>query len=218
MTKKTFLFIISIIYLSCGSDTDNHQPKSVSQSVIAGHMAVLASDDFMGRMPCTEGEQKTVEYLINELKRIGLQPGNGESYTQDVPLTDISTTMGEEMVIDYNGGTMNLKPGKDFVIHTERMVDQIGLENSELVFCGYGIISENENWNDYAGVDMTGKTAVVLVNDPGFGSDDEDFFKGNTMTYGGRWSTKYDFADAVGAAGLLIIHETNMAGRNRQIQ
>lgn len=212
MLKKTYLFILSLICLSCASSSDSEFEKTISQSVIAGHMAVLTSDEFMGRMPCTVGEQKTVEYLIAQMERIGLKPGNEGSYTQDVPLVDISTTMGEDMIINYQGGSMSMKPGEDFVIHTERTVDAIGLENSELVFCGYGIIAENENWNDYAGIDMEGKTAVVLVNDPGFGSDNKDFFKGNTMTYGGRWSTKYDFADAVGAAGLLIIHETSMAG------
>jgi Zn-dependent M28 family amino/carboxypeptidase len=120
--------------------------------------------------------------------------------------------MKGDMIVSHKKGILRLKPGEDYVVHTERTVDAIGLSSSELVFCGYGIIAENENWNDYAGMDMSGKTAVVLVNDPGFGNDDSTFFKGNTMTYGGRWSTKYDFADAVGADGLLIIHETSMAG------
>jgi Zn-dependent M28 family amino/carboxypeptidase len=210
MFKSLVLFILITICFSCSQEAVFD--AQIDEQIIARHLATLSSDDFLGRMPCTVGEEKTVSYLIDEMKKIGLKPGNGDAYTQDVPLVDITTFMKEEMIIDHKTGQLRLQPGEDYVVHTERTVDAIGLDNSELVFCGYGIIAENENWNDYAGMDMSGKTAVVLVNDPGFGSDDTDFFKGNTMTYGGRWSTKYDFADAVGADGLLIIHETSMAG------
>ncbi|GLR17938.1 hypothetical protein GCM10007940_25530 [Portibacter lacus] len=175
-------------------------------------MAALASDEFQGRMPCSIGEEKTVDYLVKEMKAMGLTPGNGDSYLQTVPLLEIDTKLTNDMSISTKAGKMSLNPGTDYVVHTERAVDKAELLESELVFCGFGIISEQDNWNDYAGIDMKGKTAVVLVNDPGFGGEDSTFFKGNTMTYGGRWSTKYDFADKVGADGLLIIHQTSMAG------
>ncbi|WP_235299568.1 M28 family metallopeptidase [Portibacter marinus] len=116
------------------------------------------------------------------------------------------------MRIQTKSGELNLQPRKDFVVHTERGAGQYSLNNSDLVFCGFGIVSEKDNWNDYAGMDMEGKTAVVLVNDPGFGGEDSTFFKGNTMTFGGRWDNKYDFIDELGADGLLIIHQTSMAG------
>lgn len=204
-----FFFMVAVFMVSC--QTKEVLP-SIEQSAIARHMAALASDEFQGRMPCSVGEEKTVDYLLTEMKAMGLTPGNGDSYLQTVPLLEIDTKMSNPMSISTKNGSMNLSPGTDFVVHTERKVEGAELLESELVFCGFGIISEKDNWNDYAGIDMKGKTAVVLVNDPGFGGEDSTFFKGNTMTYGGRWSTKYDFADRVGADGLLLVHQTSMAG------
>lgn len=209
MYSRIYIFAFIII---CSSCSNKEVSIYISQDSIARHMAALASDDFQGRMPCSDGEDKTVNYLVDELKSLGLKAGNKESFIQEVPLVEIDTHMDGEMTIETKNGRMSLKPSNDFVVHTERAISQLSLENSELVFCGFGIISEKDNWNDYEGMDMKGKTAVVLVNDPGFGGEDSTFFKGNTMTYGGRWSTKYDFADRVGADGLIIIHQTSMAG------
>jgi Zn-dependent M28 family amino/carboxypeptidase len=203
------LFILIVLISSC---TVEETLPSISKDTIAAHMAVLASDDFEGRMPCSEGEKKTVAYLVEQMKKMGLKPGNGDNYIQEVPLLEIKAEMSEGIVITTKGGVMELNPVEDIVINTERSEEQLQWEDSELVFCGYGIVSEKDGWDDYAGIDMKGKTAVVLVNDPGFGSEDSTFFKGNTMTYGGRWSTKYDFVDETGADGILIIHETSMAG------
>jgi len=175
-------------------------------------MTTLSSDEFLGRMPCTEGETKTVAYLQEALKAAGVKPGNSGSYLQDVPLLDVTSTMETNMDITTKEKNLSLSPGKDFVINTERQTDALSLKDSELVFCGYGIVAPERDWNDYEGIDMKGKTAVVLVNDPGYGGDDPDFFKGDVMTYYGRWTYKYDEADRQGAAGLLIIHETSSAG------
>ena len=205
------LYHLSLVLLIIACDSENID-INISQETIANHMAALASDEFQGRMPCSVGENKTVAYLINELQDLGLEPGNGSQYTQEVPLLEIETEMLGDMVVETTNGTMNLSPSDDFVVHTERGGGTYQLAESELVFCGFGIVSEKDDWNDYANIDMTGKTAVVLVNDPGFGGEDSTFFKGNTMTYGGRWSTKYDFVDETGADGLLIIHQTSMAG------
>ncbi len=202
--------ILFLILFSC--TPEGVEAPKISQETIARHMAVLASDEFQGRMPCSEGEEKTVDYLVNELKTLGLSSFASTEYLQEVPLLEIDTKMKGNMVIDTKQGEMLLEPAVDYVVHTERATDELAISNSELVFCGFGIISEKDNWNDYEGIDMKGKTAVVFVNDPGFGSEDSTFFKGNTMTYGGRWSTKYDFADKVGADGLIIIHQTSMAG------
>lgn len=202
-------FLLLIITFSCQQEKIE---VSISKETIARHMAALASDEFQGRMPCSEGESKTIAYLVEQMEILGLNPGNGDKYTQQVPLLEVDSKMPGKMLIKTPEGNMELEPSKDYVVHTERGSGNYSLDNSELIFCGFGIVSEKDNWNDYEGIDMNGKTAVVLVNDPGFGGEDTTFFKGNTMTYGGRWSTKYDFIDKTGADGLLIIHQTSMAG------
>ncbi len=206
---KYLPFLLLILLFSCQQEIVT---STISKETIARHMAALASDEFQGRMPCSEGETKTISYLVNELKELGLKPGNGDQYVQAVPLLEVDSKMPGNMFINTPSGEMELSPSTDYVIHKERGKGTYTLNNSELVFCGFGIVSDKDNWNDYAGLDMKGKTAIVLVNDPGFGGEDSTFFKGNTMTYGGRWSTKYDFIDETGADGLLIIHQTSMAG------
>lgn len=211
--KRTLLFALGgiLILLSCETKSIKELP-TIDQETIARHMAALASDEFQGRMPCTDGEDKTIAYLEAEMKRMGLKPGSADGYLQKVPLVDIEGKMTSDMTVSTAKGEIVLKPGQDYVIHSERTQTKMSLEGSELVFCGYGIQSEKEDWNDYEGLDMKGRTAVILINDPGFGGEDEDFFKGNTMTFNGRWDRKYDVADAVGADGLIIIHETASAG------
>ena len=203
------LFFLTIIICSIGCTTES--TSAIDQNLIARHMAELSSDAYMGRMPCTEGESKTIAYLQSEMQRMGLKTAN-ESYLQEVPLIDITSSFSEFMDISTKSGIIELEASKDFVVHTERKINQISLDQSELVFCGYGMVSEKDGWNDYADLDMKGKTAVVLVNDPGFGGEDSTFFKGDIMTYFGRWTYKYDEADIQGADGLLIIHETTSAG------
>lgn len=187
-------------------------PKSpLNTQTIQKHLAELSADKYEGRMPCTEGGAMTAAYLESELIKLGLKPANNGSYYQDVPLLSIDGEIAKEMQITMADKNLTWKKGKDFIIHTERKVDRVNLSNSELVFCGYGIVDDKLGWNDYAGIDMKGKTAVILINDPGFGGEDPNFFKGDIMTYAGRWDYKYDTADAQGAAGLLIIHETASA-------
>ncbi len=210
---RKILYVLAAVLSVTACKTEKEiTPPEISKASIAKHLETLSSDDFQGRMPCTDGETKTVEYITSVMKDIGIKPANNGSYLQNVPLVDISAEMSETMTIKSGSKSLTLNSGEDFVVHTERLTDAMSLDASELVFCGYGIISEKDNWNDYAGIDMKGKTAVVLVNDPGFGGEDSTFFKGNTMTIGGRWSTKYDYADRVGADGILIIHETASAG------
>jgi len=152
------------------------------------------------------------KYLESEMKKIGLDPANAGSYLQAVPLLTVESEIRPDMKIAFANKSLDWKKGKDFIIHSERKTDLVALSESELVFCGYGIVDEKKGWNDYAGIDMKGKTAVILINDPGYGGDDPEFFNGDIMTYAGRWDYKYDTADKMGAAGLIIIHETNMAG------
>ena len=209
MKSTSFIFFLTIL-ISC-SPKEMALP-SLDQATLEKHMKALSSDEFLGRMPCTDGETKTINYLTQALQNANVSPGNNGSFLQDVPLLDINTTMETNLEITSSNNSLSLKPGTDFVINTERKTSALSLEDSELVFCGYGIVAPERDWNDYEGLDMKGKTAVVLVNDPGYGGDDPDFFKGDVMTYYGRWTYKYDEADRQGADGLLIIHETSSAG------
>ncbi|MBT8191081.1 MAG: M28 family peptidase [Saprospiraceae bacterium] len=208
--KITLSLFIILLCISCKPQPELHTP--VSGDDIKKHMEEISSDKYMGRMPCSEGEKLTIEYIKQELESYGLDTYKEGEYFQEVPLLTIDGKMSQEMSIDFGTKEMKLQKGKDFVIHTQRKVDNISLDASELVFCGYGIVDEKSGWNDYAGLDMKGKTAVVLVNDPGYGGDDQDFFRGDIMTYFGRWTYKYEEADRQGADGLIIIHETSSAG------
>ena len=218
---RFILLIVPLIFLSCkkdgsveGKNSQIYESKnaSLNAEIIQKHLAELSSDKYMGRMPCTEGGKMAVEYITDELKNLGLKPGNSGSYKQEVPLLTIDGQISNVMSVTTGKKTMNWQKGKDFVVHSERKVDRVELKDSELVFCGYGIVDPSRNWNDYAGIDMKGKTAVILINDPGYGGDDPNFFKGDIMTYSGRWDYKYDIADAQGADGLIIIHTTPTAG------
>lgn len=211
MKKNLAILSFGVVLVACqtSSETSN---SDISEASLRTHIEVLASDDFQGRKPFTEGEIKTVNYLVDQFKAYGLEPGNGDSYTQDVPLVELTATPSETMTIEGNGKKVELQVLDEFVAYTERVVEQTSIDASELVFAGYGVVAPEYNWNDYEGLDVKGKTVVVLVNDPGFASEDSTFFKGETMTYYGRWTYKYEEAARQGAAGCLIIHETVPAG------
>lgn len=210
--EKYLKLVIILLIASC---TPNKEEPSamveVDEATIGKHMERLASDEFLGRKPFTEGEVKTVNYLKEEFEKLGALPGNGDSYFQDVPLVEISGTPSETMDISGEGISINLNYLEDFVATTNKPVEAVGIENSELVFAGYGVVAPEYGWNDYEGIDWEGKTAVVLINDPGFQSGDSTLFKGNEMTYYGRWTYKYEEAARQGAAGLIIIHDTEPA-------
>jgi len=198
MKKFGFPLIICTILFACGSP---ETPVEVSEASIREHIKVLASDDFQGRKPFTAGEEKTLAYLTEQLTKLGIEPGNGDSYFQDVPMVELTATPSAKMVIGGGANPLELSVSSEFVAYTERVVDSVKLENSELVFAGYGVVAPEYGWNDYAGLDVKGKTVIVLVNDPGFGSGDSTLFKGETMTYYGRWTYKYEEAARQGAAG-----------------
>lgn len=168
---------------------------------------ILASDVFEGRAPLSAGEQKTIDYLVTQFKNIGLAPAFGDSYIQKVPLAKISADQNMTLTI----GDQAFENGAEFVARTERISADITL-NDDVVFVGYGINAPEYHWNDYADVDVKGKTVIVLVNDPGFASQRKDFFNGNAMTYYGRWTYKYEEAARQGAEAVFIVHETMPAG------
>lgn len=180
------------------------------------HIAVLASDEFEGRAPATKGEELTVNYLANAFKKLGLKPGatdaeGNPSWFQSVPVVEmqIETTPLE---IKGEGFEKSLNALTDMVAFTQRQTAESKLSDSPLVFVGYGIVAPENDWNDYAGLDMKGKTAVILVNDPGYATQDKNLFNGNAMTYYGRWNYKFEEAARQGAEGAIIIHEDGAAG------
>lgn len=181
---------------------------------IKQHIAVLANDSLLGRKPFTKGEDKTIAYIADKFKHLGLEPGNNGSYYQEVPLVEITST-SEAMQISGPGSAV-LKPGIDFVAATRREVDTLSLKNSPLVFAGFGVVAPEFGWNDYKGLDVKGKTVIVLVNDPGFKAK-EKLFKGDTMSYYGRWTYKYEEAARQGAAGVIIVHQTEPASYGWQV-
>ncbi|MEJ2603661.1 MAG: M28 family metallopeptidase [Gammaproteobacteria bacterium] len=178
----------------------------------ARHVRTLASDEFEGRAPGGEGERKTIDYLTAAFREVGLRPGNGDSYVQDVPLVSITAEEISPLAIRGGSAELTLDYQQDMMVWTKRVGESESIDSSDLVFVGYGIVAPEYDWNDYEGLDVAGKTVVMLVNDPGFATGDPDLFNGRTMTYYGRWTYKYEEAARQGAAGALIIHETEAAG------
>lgn len=183
----------------------------ISGEDFLSHVKILASDEFEGRAPGTRGEQLTTDYLVAQFKRLGLEPGNGDSYLQRVPMlrTTVDTATTLEFTLD--SGTEVFGFGDDMVIGTSTGQAEVNLADSEVVFLGYGVDAPEAGWNDYS-VDVRGKTVLVLVNDPGFHVGSSELFQGSRMTYYGRWRYKYEEAARKGAAAALVIHDDAGAG------
>jgi Zn-dependent M28 family amino/carboxypeptidase len=185
--------------------------NAINAADFAEHVKVLASDEFEGRAPGSAGEEKTVQYLEAQFKRMGLKPGNGDSYFQTVPMVETTADETTELKIDAKGKPHALKFGTDMVVGTRTGRNEVKIDGSDLVFVGYGVNAPEQKWNDYAGVDVKGKTVVMFVNDPGFHSQDPKLFEGKRMTYYGRWTYKFEEAARQGAAAAIIIHDTEGA-------
>ena len=179
----------------------------INEADFAEMVKVLASDEFEGRGPGSAGEEKTVEYIKTQMQRIGLQPGNGDSYFQDVPMVETTADANTVLKLDSKGKTRDLKFGTDMVIGTRTGQPTVSVKDSELVFVGYGVDAPEQDWNDYGDQDWTGKTVVMFVNDPGFHSKDKALFEGDRMTYYGRWTYKFEEAARKGASAALIVHD-----------
>jgi len=176
------------------------------------HVQTLASDEFQGRAPGTRGGEMTIDYLVRQFSEMGLDPGYGESYLQPVPMIELTNAERSDIAVDLDGERMTLAYPEQMVINSRRLgTDPHAVEDSEIVFVGYGIVAPEYDWNDYAGLDVEGKTVVILVNDPGFATGDEALFNGRAMTYYGRWTYKYEEAARQGAAAALVVHETEPA-------
>jgi len=176
------------------------------------HVATLASDEFEGRAPGTRGERLTVNYLVAEFAALGLKPGYGDSYLQPVPMVEMTNEERSPLTLQREDERWEMTFPDEMITWSRRGGgDRHAIEESELVFVGYGAVAPEYDWNDYAGLDVAGKTVVILVNDPGFATGDDELFNGRAMTYYGRWTYKYEEAARQGAAGALIVHDTEPA-------
>lgn len=222
MNKLHLSLIAIVFFVSCTSKkspfTEEDGLSVFNADTLKKHISVLASDDFMGRKPFTEGETKTVAYLQEQFKQMGLEPGNGGSFFQEVPMANILATAAPSMQVKSAKGTFNLKAFDDYIIWTDKTDSSISLNNADLVFAGYGVVAPEYNWNDYAGLDVKGKVVMVMVNDPGFWIGDTTLFKGKAMTYYGRWTYKFEEAARQGAKACLIIHNTAAASYPFSVQ
>ena len=235
MNASRYLLVAGALAVSaCSSEPKSTAPPQNAPSVptrtpigelpaldldqLLAHTKTLSSDEFEGRAPGTRGEDLSVNYLADQFKKVGLKPGNTDgTYFQTVPLVGITPTPAP-LVFTKGAQTQTLKWKDDVVAWTKHVADSAALENSELVFVGYGVVAPEFEWDDYKGVDVKGKTIVMLVNDPPVPDPanadqlDPKTFGGKAMTYYGRWTYKYEMAAQKGAAGALIIHETGPAG------
>ena len=205
-----------LLMVPAGCAPDPEAPADALQGIddagLREHIAVLASDEFEGRAPVSRGEELTIAYLAEAFGAAGLEPGNDGEWLQPVPLVSLTADPGMRLAISGDDGEAALEYGTEMMAWTKRVIDRSGLADSELVFVGYGIVAPEYGWDDYAGVDVAGKTVVMLVNDPGYPTGDPAHFNGRAMTYYGRWTYKFEEAGRQGVAGALIIHETDAAG------
>jgi Zn-dependent M28 family amino/carboxypeptidase len=172
-------------------------------------IAVLSSDEYGGREPMSEGEKLTLEYIETRFREIGLDALFGDSYLQPVDLVSIENDPASaQMTFHLQDRDRLVTPADEMVIGTPRAIAESRVEDSEVVFAGYGIVAPEYGWDDYADLDVRGKTMLILINDPGFATQNPALFNGNAMTYYGRWSYKYEEAARQGAAAALIIHDT----------
>ena len=216
LPASALALLLPVALTGCNALGDNTAELEMPQ-VGAGDISIdtmkditrtLSSDEFEGRMPGTKGETLTVALLTEKFAAAGLQPGNNGSWVQDVPLVEITGTNYTPLKVTGKGVDLSFAPSKDWVGVTYREDAATNLADSELVFVGYGINAPEKGWNDYAGIDMTGKTAVILVNDPDYETEGlTGDFNGRAMTYYGRWTYKYEEAAKQGAAGAIIVHD-----------
>jgi len=225
MKIRTLALLLPLSLMGCEQSKDQttqvETDKTIQQTSaideitidsLTSHIKTLASDEFGGRAPASPGEVLTIQYIQDEFKKSGVMPGNGDSYTQKVPLASVEVTNKPILKISGSQGTvLELQYSTEQVVGTRQQVDGVSIDGSELVFVGYGINAPERNWNDYANVDVKGKTVVMLVNDPGYATQDPELFNGNAMTYYGRWDYKFDEAGRQGAAAAIIIHDTKPA-------
>src|SRR5678816_1403756 len=227
---KISRFFLAVFFPAAASLLGNDELKerlqpaleAITPDGLLAHIKVLASDEFEGRSPGTKGEELSGNYITDQFKKIGLKPGNPDgTYTQDVPLAGIKSEPRMSFVVGDK--TMDLKFPDDFVASSARLQPEIKIDNSDVVFVGYGVVAPEYGWDDYKNVDVRGKTLLMLIGDPPIPDPkdpsklDDKIFKGKAMTYYGRWTYKYEIAAKKGAAAAIIIHETEPAAYPWQV-
>lgn len=215
MKNKIYLFILPFILVFAGCNTGEKRIESALETITADemkeHISVIASDDFLGRFPATKGEEKTVNYLSEQFKKLGLKPANGDSYLQEVSLVKLTADIPMDLNITGGKENISLAFSDDFIGGSPQLNELIQINNSDIIFIGYGINSPEYDWNDYEGLDVRGKTVMMLINDPGYATSDTSLFNGKAMTIYGRWTYKFEEAARQGASAAIIIHETGAA-------
>lgn len=212
---RILIFSLPVLFfLGCAnpSEGDKNTAELIDPAGLVKHIQVLSSDEFEGRAPSSPGEEKTIDYLAEQFKALGVQPGNGDSYFQEVPLVSISASPDMSLATGSELERKAFTFGNEFVAFTPLLQESVKIENSEIIFAGYGIVAPEYHWNDYEGLDVKGKTVLIVVNDPGYATKDESLFTGAAMTYYGRWTYKYEEAGRQGASAAIIIHQTGPAG------
>ncbi len=217
--------VVMALAAGCGGTQEPENPAAavtlpaIDQQNILKDIKQLSSDDFEGRAPGSKGEDRTVGYLTDQFKQIGLQPGNPDgTYVQKVPLVGITAKQTTPLTITGGSRKQSFAWGDEVVAWSKRVTDDVAVKNSDVIFAGYGVEAPEFNWDDFKGVDVTGKTIIVLVNDPQIpdSSDpsklDAKTFGGKAMTYYGRWTYKFEEGARKGAAAVLIVHEEGPAG------
>ena len=191
--------------------------SGIEEDNLHKHTKILSSDEFGGREPGSLGGELTKNYIKDEFKSYGLKPIN-DKYLLEVPLSKMEVDLDQSFLsIEVNGKNKNLIPGKEAVFWSKRVQESITINDSDLIFMGYGVNAPEYEWNDYDGIDVKGKTLVILINDPGFGTKDPNLFNGKAMTYYGRWVYKFEEAARQGAEAMIIIHDTEPAAYPWQV-
>ncbi|HEY2049531.1 MAG TPA: M28 family metallopeptidase [Caulobacteraceae bacterium] len=217
MPSRPQVFVSATAALLIAGAALAQSPGPIEPARMVETVKALESDPFQGRAPGTPGETVTVDYLIARFKALGLQPGGVDGgWTQPVPLVRTQIGKPQALRITGLGAPVELVDGTDVSLGTVRPVDRVAIQNAPLVFVGYGVHAPERGWDDYKGVDLKGKIAVFLINDPDFEAGPDEpvagKFGGKAMTYYGRWTYKYEEAARRGAIGALIVHETPGAG------
>lgn len=214
MQRSAIVLLLIGAVAGCAGGRPKGPPPSTDIDDVAFRedIRTLASDEFEGRRPGTPGEDKTVAFLSAQFRKLGLKPVSGDSFVQPVPLIESTPTAPPSLSAAGPKGVQVLTYAKDMVIFSPRAEPEAGLEHSPLVFVGYGIVAAEAGWNDYAGIDVHGKTVLVLDGDPGTGGHDPGLFKGNALSQYGRFAYKLEEAARQGAAGVLLVHDARIEG------
>jgi len=213
-----FFLVTSIACLTVIVEAQRVAVSKIDADRLTAHVKVLASDAFEGRAPATAGEEKTVDYLIGQFKQFGLEPGGdpdgrgGRMWTQDVQLARAEIVGPVATSFDTNGRRQELRQGEDIAVRATLLpTSRVSVAAAPVVFLGFGVNAPERSWDDFKGVDVRGKVAIVLINDPDFEADLKGRFDGKAMTYYGRWTYKFEEAARRGALGVLVVHETEPA-------